>query len=336
MNTRTTHLKNVVLRLAIMALACACVAAFLSLVMWLFASPETMQPQPIRSPFGVGMRETGGGVSSASGGFGAQMMAWQSQFYRSLTQTLSRVSEQGGVLTLIGFSFAYGVFHAAGPGHGKAIISAYIVATDQQYRRGLFLSTAAACVQALMAIVIVGILALLLNRTAQVITQQALLIEKVSYAIMALVGLWVLWRRTQKWRDDRTPHTCDDGCAHGSLMINSVQDQSKTMMLAVIFAAGIRPCMGAIVVLVFALSQHIFWAGVLATFAMAVGTALTTGALASLAVFAKSFALRLAEVRSSSKIGRIFQMSISMIELLAAAFIVVLGGTLFLQSTSLI
>ena len=61
-----------------------------------------------------------------------------------------------------------------------------------------------------------------------------------------------------------------------------------------VIAAGARPCSGAILVLVFALAQGVFAAGVAATFAMALGTAVTTGALAWMAVFAKSAAMRFA------------------------------------------
>ena len=56
----------------------------------------------------------------------------------------------------------------------------------------------------------------------------------------------------------------------------------------------IRPCAGAPIVLVFALAQGLFAAGIAATFAMAVGTVLTTGAIAAIAVFAKNLALRVA------------------------------------------
>jgi ABC-type nickel/cobalt efflux system permease component RcnA len=63
--------------------------------------------------------------------------------------------------------------------------------------------------------------------------------------------------------------------------------------MAVVFSVGIRPCTGAILVLVFALTQGLFWAGVAATFAMAFGTAITVAALASLALGSRELALRL-------------------------------------------
>ena len=94
-------------------------------------------------------------------------------------------------------------------------------------------------------------------------------------------------------------------------------------MAGVAVAAGIRPCAGAILVLVFALSQGLFLAGIAATFAMALGTALTTGAIAALAVFAKALALRVAGGRGAS--GAV---AMAAIELLAAAFVLVLGLSL--------
>ena len=90
-------------------------------------------------------------------------------------------------------------------------------------------------------------------------------------------------------------------------------------------AAGLRPCAGAIVVLVFALSQGLLAAGVAATFAMALGTALTTGAIAALAVLAKGAALRLAGGR-----GQAGAVALAGIELLAAAFVGVLGASLLI------
>jgi ABC-type nickel/cobalt efflux system permease component RcnA len=62
--------------------------------------------------------------------------------------------------------------------------------------------------------------------------------------------------------------------------------------LALAAAIGIRPCTGAVFVLGFALSQGLLWAGVFATFAMALGTALTVSALAAFAVGARELAAR--------------------------------------------
>jgi ABC-type nickel/cobalt efflux system permease component RcnA len=69
--------------------------------------------------------------------------------------------------------------------------------------------------------------------------------------------------------------------------------------MAVVFSVGIRPCTGAILVLVFAVTQGLFWAGVAATFAMAFGTAITVAALATLALGSRELALKLGGTNST-------------------------------------
>ena len=95
-------------------------------------------------------------------------MAKQAEFYRGLSGTIRAAKQDGtAVWGLFGLSFLYGVFHAAGPGHGKAVISSYMVANDETWRRGVVLSFASALLQALVAVAIVGVAAALLNATAR-------------------------------------------------------------------------------------------------------------------------------------------------------------------------
>ena len=84
----------------------------------------------------------------------------------------------------MGISFLYGIFHAAGPGHGKAVISSYLVANDETWRRGIVLSFASAMLQAAAAVAIVGIAAVLLGATAQTMGSAVRVIEIVSYALI--------------------------------------------------------------------------------------------------------------------------------------------------------
>src|SRR2546423_6911093 len=92
----------------------------------------------------------------------------------------------------MGLSFAYGIFHAAGPGHGKAVISSYLVANDETWKRGVTLSFASALVQALVAIAVVGIAAALLGATAKTMSNAVWWIEIASYLLIALMGARLL------------------------------------------------------------------------------------------------------------------------------------------------
>lgn len=313
-------------RLVVMALALAVVAGGLVLLAAVLAAYSPPPPPPPRNPFGTALPRE---AAPATTGLGAVILAWQSSFYRELTATLKAIGENPGALWgLLGLSFGYGVFHAAGPGHGKAVISGYIVADDRSLRRGLGLSFAAAILQALVAIALVGTLTLALNATARTMALTAGVIETASFALLALVGLLVLWRKAGALlRLGEGDAIHDPSCDHVHMPtpdeIAGLRNWRE--MAGVVLAAGLRPCAGALIILVFAASQGLLWTGIAATFAMALGTALTTGALAALAVFFKFAALKLAG-GSSLRGARL----IAGLELLAAAFVAVLGLALLL------
>ena len=94
---------------------------------------------------------------------------------------------------LFGISFLYGVFHAVGPGHGKAVISSYLVANEESWRRGVILSFLSAGIQSVAAIVVVAIAAVLLGATAKAIGLTVHVVETVSYVLVILIGLRLLF-----------------------------------------------------------------------------------------------------------------------------------------------
>ncbi|MBJ6126466.1 nickel/cobalt transporter [Microvirga splendida] len=310
-------------RVGIMLAAIAVVAAVMGLIgLWL----GPIGKPPPRNPFGMGLRE-----ATPSGSIGAWILSVQSDFYASLRDSVRELKENGSAfLTLLLVGFAYGVFHAAGPGHGKAVISGYLVADEKALRKGFLLSLAAALVQALVAIGIVSLVSLVLRATASTMNSIALNVEVASFIAVALLGAVITWRKAGKVLGvialARNPYaSVQEDCDHAHLPppdeINRLTRWRD--MAGVAIAAGIRPCAGALIVLVFALSQGLFAAGIAATFAMALGTALTTSAIAALAVFFKAMALKLAGGR-----GAWGAIAIAGLELLAAGFVLVLGLSL--------
>lgn len=270
-------------------------------------------------PFGV--PESGGAGLGGPGwlaGFFGQVSAWQTHFYRQLTAAVRAWQADGGGWLLIGLSFAYGVFHALGPGHGKAVISSYVLANRQTARNGALLALLSSLVQALVAIAMVAVLALVFNATAASMNQATRWLELASYALVTLLGAWLVWVKAIRplWRRrssanvaaPRDPvahhahdhahahgrhhhdHPHDDGCGCGHAHVPPAEQMAGPLNLrrawSAIFAVGLRPCSGALIVLVFALSQGFFLAGVASALAMGLGTGLTVAALACLAVAA--------------------------------------------------
>jgi ABC-type nickel/cobalt efflux system permease component RcnA len=285
----------------------------------------------------------GGGRGSAvpSEGLLGWMFARQAEFYRELSKLIRSAKTDGtAVWALLGVSFLYGIFHAAGPGHGKAVISSYLVANEETWRRGVVLSFASAILQALVAVTIVGVAAALLNATARQMCDAERVIEIASYGLIALVGARLVWVKGKAFVHATrainrplhavgaavTPHGHDHhhhhdhghghhhhdhhhhhgedehaaawGHAHGPEPEELAGPGGWRRGLSAIVAVGLRPCSGAIIVLVFALAQGLFWAGVAATFVMGLGTAITVAFIATLAVAFRTAAKQIAHARS--------------------------------------
>ncbi|UCI09181.1 nickel/cobalt transporter [Mesorhizobium sp. B1-1-8] len=173
------------LRLALGLLAAALVIAYL---------PGIAHAQ---SSLGIGTND--GMAPSTSGPF-AHILMWinlrQQEFYHSLATAMKAMRQDGSKLwLLIGLSFAYGIFHAAGPGHGKAVISSYMVANEVALRRGIMLSFVSALLQGLMAVVVMMLAYFVLRGTALSMTDATWFLEIASYVLVTLFGAWLLWRK---------------------------------------------------------------------------------------------------------------------------------------------
>lgn len=321
--------------------------------------------QATTNPFGVGVVAP----DIAEGpGWWQRLMDWvtvrQSRFYQMLTASLKAMRDNpatGWSLVLV--SFFYGIFHAAGPGHGKAVISSYMLASHRTLRFGIGLAFMAAFVQGMSALVIVLVLAGLLQSTSTAMNTASLWVELASYALVFLLGLWLLLRKGRRLiallrgrageADVGAAHAHDNhhhdhhhhdhghhdhhhahhhaahdhvhgddcGCGHDHMPDAShIERFWSKEALSAVFAIGMRPCSGALIVLVFALSQGLFWAGVMSTFVMALGTAITVSVIAVLTVTARHLAERLFGGRD----GRLALVWIGL-ESLAALCVMLLG-----------
>ncbi len=153
------------------------------------------------NPFGVGISEGGGAPSGLMG----WIMAQQGLFERSIAAALrGSTHDRSALWLLMGLSFLYGILHAAGPGHGKAVLASYMVANERALRRGIVLSFLAALLQAVVAITVVTLLSYVFHATQMGMRATDAMIEKLSYAGVAALGLWLFWRKGRaflaEWR----------------------------------------------------------------------------------------------------------------------------------------
>lgn len=263
----------------------------------------------------------------------------QQDLHMALSTALQAVQDGGfeAVFSLLLLSFFYGVFHAAGPGHGKAVIGTYILSHNSHIKRSILLSGASALVQGLTAIILVKALSGVVFISQWAIKDAVPVMEQASFLLVALIGVFLVYRAIKQFIGMHQPekidlsdhqgsvshehshsHNYDHGHDHGhghshgggetcsscghNHAISPKQAAAASgwrETIGIIISVGIRPCTGSVIVLTFAELFDLGWAGILSVFAISIGTAITVSLLALMTVYFRSFAVYLMQGRES-------------------------------------
>lgn len=251
------------------------------------------------------------------------ILGTQQHLHLLLREHVSAVAQDpwnhGWLLILV--SFGYGLFHAAGPGHGKAFITSYLgTQTSASIRQGIGLSFMGSLFQSLVAILIVSSFALVLNIALGRINNHEWILELVSYGLVALLGALMLTKAlVQKYRNqarhavDLTAasyqpmsvntapfsisnttvpvdlHGTHCGCQHHINISNNTDWKEKLLLVT---AMGFRPCSGALIVLVYAHLIGVYGFGIAAVIAMGIGTGSAVALIAFLVVHCRQWLTR--------------------------------------------
>ena len=223
-----------------------------------------------------------------------------------------RADRAGALAALLGLSFAYGVFHAVGPGHGKMLIGGYGMATRVRLWPLAVIAILSSLAQATVAVVLVYAGIALFGWTRDRLVDGAdQVTAPVSYAIVALIGVWLMvrgWRSLRRGQGDGLAaapgpdavgthdhhahdpaHVHDEHCGHAHLPTPAQLSRLTGWRDAAALIAGVavRPCTGALFVLILTWQMGIGAGGILAAYAMGLGTALVTAGVAAMAVWAR-------------------------------------------------
>ena len=294
----------------------------------------------------------------------------QRTLHRQLAAAVQAIHQQGGVAFwgLAGLGFLYGVFHAVGPGHGKVVISTYILTQESQLKRGIALSMLSSLAQGITAIVLVQTTIGVLGLTMRQAQSGSQTLELVSYGLVAVIGVVLIFtrgrnllRRVRKGPPARSHHDHDhehqqvhrnghghhnhnhnhnhnhehaSACSHCGHAHGPTRDQLDAPMslrglAAIILSIGIRPCSGGILVLLAAHAMNLPWAGIAAVLAMSIGTGLSVSALATLSVYARKLSLQIAAAMPGQRSW--FGAGLDSVGVIGGV-IILLAGLLLLQS----
>ncbi len=279
----------------------------------------------------------------------AQVQPWLLDQQREVQNRLAgavramRGGQPGAWAALMAVCFGYGVLHAAGPGHGKLLIGGYAVAQRVRLLPLAGIALLASLAQAAVAVALVGAGVLALGWTrAQMEEITVQVMAPVGTAAIALVGLWLMLRGIRAMRaenrklhdhhhDHHHDHASGETCnhAHGPTL-NDMEGLTSWRDAAILIAGiALRPCSGALLLLILCFGLGIGAAGVAGTVAMGLGTACVTVAVAALAVWARegTFASL-----PGAGVGSRMAAAILMVQALAGAGIAVVALMLLSQN----
>lgn len=212
----------------------------------------------------------GGRVPGFMRPFVDRIAAAQRELNRTISRELREVRESGSlraIMVVTGVAFVYGVLHAAGPGHGKLVVSSFFLAREARIVAGVLAGTAISFLQAATSIVLVAALGALLGQHGFDVLGRSVWVEAVSYALIVAIGLVMAVSAVRGRHHDHGGH--------------------RRVGAGMVIAAGVTPCASALIVMLFALTNGVLLIGIGATLVMAVGMSLTTSLVGVLTILGR-------------------------------------------------
>jgi len=247
---------------------------------------------------------------------------WQRELHQELAGLLQQVkaNPQKAGLTLMGFSLVYGIVHAIGPGHGKIVITTYLATHPSRLKNSLKLTFASAVVQGLVAVLLVTVMLGVLQLSSRQLHQSSFWLERGSFILVMLLGVLLCWRAIkrcystlkklkprqglaiQRLRPLDSAHVHDDNCGCGHQHLPTDQQLQAgsdwRTQATIVLAMGLRPCSGAIMVLLFSKVIGVYLWGVLSAVVMALGTSITVSLIGFLVFYSRAMAVKLSAKRT--------------------------------------
>jgi ABC-type nickel/cobalt efflux system permease component RcnA len=236
-----------------------------------------------------------------------------------LTQKLKEEKSLKTFLLIIFISFVFGVVHGMGPGHGKTITFSYFLSNKKaNIKTGILMGSLIAFMHACSALIIVLTLYAIIKKSfLSSFENLSSIIRLISYGLITIIGLFLLLKSVINPGKKKNFQTSK----------NYILDKG---MLPIIFAIGIIPCPGAVIILLFSISMEILKVGIISTFFMATGMAFTISSVGILTIITKKGILKLAS--DKNRLITIFQKAL---ELIGASLILLFGLFLFLYNISI-
>jgi ABC-type nickel/cobalt efflux system permease component RcnA len=259
--------------------------------LWLALTPAAADP--FGTPSAAPAVEAAAPPASFGASWGGTLLRRLAHAQMGLNRTVAsefrQVRETGSaaaIAAILALAFAWGVLHAAGPGHGKSVVASYFVAHGARWTSGIVMGGLISLLQGLTAIGAVLVLSRILHLKQLEVENKGALIQVVSYALVTGLGAAMFWRAA-------TGRACHHGHAHGDGQCGREHGSGLRRML--VAAAGIAPCGSAVIIMLFALGNQAMGLGIAAVLALSLGMAATLSAIGVLSILGRRSLMRLTE-----------------------------------------
>ena len=250
------------------------------------------------------------GAAAESGGLFAHASAFLADFQRRANAEVSLHMNaiEGGedlvaFLLALAVAFAYGAIHALGPGHGKFVIVSYFLGREARLMRGVVMAVQIAIVHVIAAIVIVWLADLVLRGGFGLGLSDVPGVRAASFLIIVGIGLYMLYRAARMSMSARAGskqshehhhgHGHHHGHSHGHSHTHSHGHRAEGGILAL--AAGMVPCPGAVLIMLYAVANDMIVPGSLLVGAMSLGIGSSICVIGVSAILARQAAMRVME-----------------------------------------
>ena len=285
--------------LALLGLACAL------LLTSLFAAPlalsQTNAVAPAPAPVEVEIVEEGGGLFDGVSDF---LMDFQRRANAEVAfhmNAIERGENLGAFLLALAVAFAYGAIHAFGPGHGKFVVVSYFLGREARVMRGVVMALQIAIVHVIAAIVIVWLADLVLRGGFGLGLSDVPGVRAASFLIIVGIGLYMLYQavraslRARGHRGHGHHHDHDHAHAHGHHHHHGHSHGGKAEGGILALAAGMVPCPGAVLIMLYAVANDMIVPGSLLVAAMSLGIGSSICVLGVGAILARQAVMRVME-----------------------------------------
>ncbi len=270
------------------------IAALVAAAVWLGVAAAGAQTNPFTGTKPTPATPTTSSEQSLSGfgpiaAMGRALLDVQRAANRAMAQGLRSVRDGEGIgtafLAALALAFAYGIFHALGPGHGKFVVASYFLSRDARIGRGILMGTQIATMHVVSAVAIVVLADYLLRQSFGGAPAEVPAVRYVSYGAIAATGLFMAVQALRRWRSGGHDHDHHHHHHH-----ENERGHAPQSLLSV--AVGLVPCSGAVLVLLYALANNVIVAGLVLAATIAIGMAMTMSALGILCVIARAWMAR--------------------------------------------